>query len=121
MVLVGAKMKYDDGELRRSIKDLESKTDMAIRMVVEVNASKGEGQMKTQAPWTDRTGAARAGLHTATSHSPEKHTILFSHSVDYGIWLEVKNSGEYEIIMPTVRQQGAELMRDLNHLFRRLR
>ena len=118
---MGAKFRYRDGELKRNIKNLERKVDMAVRMIVDVNASRGEGRMKEQAPWTDRTGAARAGLHTATSHSPSKHTILFSHTMEYGIWLEVKNSGEYEIIMPTVRSQGKKLMEDLNHLFRRLR
>ena len=94
---------------------------MAVRMIVDVNASRGDGYMKTNAPWTDRTGAARAGLFTSTDHSPSSHTIFFSHTMEYGIWLEVKNSGEYQIIMPSVRETGRQLMGDLNHLFRRLR
>lgn len=118
---MGARFRYRDGELKREVKNLDRKMDTAIRMIVEVNASRGEGYMKENAPWTDRTGAARAGLFTATDHGPSQHSILFSHTMDYGIWLEVKNSGEYEIIMPSIRWAGRELMQDLNHLFRKLR
>lgn len=121
LVQLGAKFRYRDGNLKREVKNLERKVDLAVRMVVDVNASRGEAYMKTNAPWTDRTGAARTGLHTVTSHSHSSHSILFSHTMDYGIWLEVKNSGEYEIIMPSIRETGRQLMGDLNHLFRRLR
>lgn len=121
LVQLGAKFKYDDGELKRNIRGLERKVDSSVRMIVEINASRGEAYMKTNAPWTDQTGAARSGLHTVTDHSPSKHSILFSHTMEYGIWLEVKNSGEYEIIMPSVRETGRQLMGDLNNLFRRLR
>ena len=118
---MGAKFRYRDGELKRGVKNLDRKIDMAVRMIVEVNSSRGEAYMKTNAPWTDRTGAARTGLHTVTSHGQSQHSILFSHTMEYGIWLEVKNSGEYEIIMPSVRETGRQLMGDLNYLFRRLR
>jgi len=118
---LGASFRYRDGELKRNIDELDRKVDMGVRIIVDMNASRGESFMKTNAPWTDRTGAARAGLHTSTAHSPSEHSILFAHTMDYGIWLEVKNSGEYEIIMPSVKHTGRQLMGDLNHLFRRLR
>ena len=118
---MGARIRYDDGELRRGLNKFERKVELGIRLVVDANGSKGEGYLRTQAPWTDRTGAARTGLHTVTSHGEDRHSIIFAHSVHYGIWLEVKNSGEYEVIMPVVRQTGRELMDDLNHLFRNLR
>lgn len=118
---MGAKFVYKGGELERNVKILEHRTKTAIRMVVEVNATRGEGYLKTQAPWTDQTGAARSGMFTLTHHEEDRHTILFAHSVHYGIWLEVKNSGEYEVIMPVVRQTGDELMADLDKLFRRLK
>lgn len=118
---MGVKMKYHDGEIRRNVKKLERKVDVAVRMIVDVNATRGEAALRTQAPWTDRTGAARSGLFTLTDHDSDRHTILFSHSVHYGIWLEVKNSGDYEVIMPVVRSTGKELMQDFDHLFRRLK
>lgn len=121
LVPLGASFRYRDGELKRNIRELDRKVDGAIRLIVDLNGSRGEGFMKTNAPWTDRTGAARSGLHTVTSHSQSGHSILFAHTMDYGIWLEVKNSGEYEIIMPSVRETGRQLMSDLNHLFRRIR
>lgn len=117
---MGASFKYRDGELRRAAKVLDQKLDLAVRLVVDVHSGRGEGYLKEQAPWTDRTGAARAGLHSFTEHNGDTHTIILAHSVHYGIWLEVKNSGEYQVILPVVRQTGKELMEDLNHIMRRL-
>lgn len=76
--------------------------------------------MKINAPWTDRTGAARTGLHTNGGKSGGGWEIVFAHAVHYGIWLEVKYSGRDQIIMPSVRHTGRELMQDLQGLMGRL-
>ncbi|WPH57968.1 hypothetical protein SEA_LUCKYLEO_19 [Gordonia phage LuckyLeo] len=117
---MGAKFKYRDGEIRRRAKELDRKLDNAIELIIDVGAARGEVHMKNNAPWTDRTGAARSGLTTMTHHEDEKSTVVFAHSVDYGIWLEVKNDGEYEVIMPSVVHTGKEIMADFDKLFRRL-
>lgn len=115
------RFELNDSDIRRNIDELDIKLDNAITLVTEFHATTGEAKMKSGAPWTDRTGAARVGLHTSAQHGSGKHQIVFAHSVSYGIWLEVKNSGKYEIIMPTVREEGAALMRNLNGLMRNLR
>lgn len=117
---VSFRFDFDDGELRRKTAALPPRIEAAVSAVVDRQAVLGEARMKTGAPWTDRTSAARTGLHTNASHGGGRHTIVFAHSVHYGIWLEIKNSGKYEIIMPTVRKTGADLMSDLRHLMRRL-
>jgi len=38
----------------------------------------------------------------------------------YGIWLEVANSGDYQVILPSVRKIGEDMMRQLDGLFGRL-
>lgn len=114
-------MDMDMGRLRTNIDTLDGKLDLAIDLTVGYHSTEGEGHMRATAPWTDRTGAARSGLHTATLKGSGKHTIVFAHSVPYGIWLEVKNSGRYEVIMPSVRIVGAHLMESLSHLMGRLR
>jgi hypothetical protein len=74
--------------------------------------------MKLQAPWHDNTTNARNGLFTATEHLGDdyssEHHILFSHGVDYGIWLEVANNGKWQIIMPTLKSVGDDLMKGLD-------
>lgn len=108
------RFEFDGRRLRHNLKNLPAHVDRGIDAAVERAATKGEMYLKNDAPWTDRTGAARSGLHTRVEG---KREIIFSHTVDYGIWLEIKNSGKYEVILPTVRKTGNELMRDLNGIF----
>lgn len=61
-----------------------------------------EGYAKTHAPWMDRTGHARQSLHGGVESAGDELVLYLSHGVDYGIWLELKNSGKYAIVRPTV-------------------
>lgn len=67
---------------------------------------------KENAPWTDQTGHARAGLHSAVDviNAGQAFELIVAHSEEYGIWLEVRFSGKYAIIMPTVNYIGALLI-----------
>jgi hypothetical protein len=101
---------WTDESLFRNVKTLPVKLQRGITAAVEYQASKSESVMRANAPWHDQTGAARSGLHTETKHTAKSHTIIFAHSVPYGIWLEVRFSGRYAIIMPSVESGGRELM-----------
>lgn len=118
---MASRIELDTVRLRRNIEELPDKLDRRIAIIVNLNAAKGLARMRVEAPWSDRTGAARTGLFTeASSDGSGTHEILFSHSVPYGIWLEIANSGRYEIILPSIRAQGAELMSDLEGSLGRL-
>lgn len=91
------------GVIKARVADLDLKLHAAISLAVDEVTTFGVSYAKTTARWTDRTGAARAGLHGYSSHSPKRWEIVFAHAVSYGIWLEVANSGKYQIIMPTVK------------------
>lgn len=114
--MVKAKFTFDDAKLRKNVRELPKKIDNRITVLVEYHSARGQAYMKTNAPWTDRTGAARTGLHTAGGKTGDGWEIIFAHAVHYGIWLEVKYSGRDQIIMPSVRHTGHELMADLRHL-----
>lgn len=74
--------------------------------------------MKSNAPWTDRTGNARQGLHAAVQRERLKlYALILAHTVEYGIWLEVTHGGANRIIEPSIRSQGNALMRDVSGLF----
>lgn len=113
--------KWDAGTLNRNIDELNIKLDRAIHALNEFEATRGMAYMKTNAPWTDRTGAARNGLHTTTDYPRKQYVIVFAHSVSYGIWLEVANSGDYRIIMPSVENIGHEYVRSLSNLMGKIR
>lgn len=70
------------------------------------------GFMKLNAPWTDRTGNARAGLHAKLNieNRGEAFELIFAGTVYYQIFLEARFSGKFAIIMPTVNYFGGLLM-----------
>lgn len=62
-----------------------------------------EAYAKTHAPWTDRTGHARQSLHGGVERRADDTLVLYlSHGMEYGIWLELANGGNYAILGPTV-------------------
>lgn len=71
---------------------------------------------KKNAPWTDRTGNARAGLHTDLNVGQNYVELVVAHSVPYGIWLEVRWSGKYAIIGPTIFFGGKLFISRMNSL-----
>ncbi len=96
------------------------KVDRALAGVTEYHATRAEGYMRENAPWTDRTSVARNGLFATAEHEHLHHTIICYHTARYGIWLEVAHNGQYRIIVPTIVDQGRETMETVRGLFRRI-
>lgn len=123
---------YRDDQIQTRLRSLDARLAIAVDALMDYYALKGMGYLKTDAPWTDRTGAARTGLHTSVggysrgadgrfmSGSNNQRVITFAHSVNYGIWLEVKYSGRDAVIMPTVLKTGGELMQALQSIMRQM-
>lgn len=62
-----------------------------------------ENWMKDNAPWEDQTSNARQTLWTEVNDVPNQMvTIILSHGVYYGIFLELCNAGRYAIINPAL-------------------
>lgn len=107
------KISYDDRALKINLREYSDELDRAVRFAMDYHAAEGAARMKMNAPWSDQTGAARSGLFTVTEHTKGHYTIVFSHSVNYGIWLEVKFSGRDAVIMPTILSVGQDLLQNL--------
>lgn len=69
------------------------------------------GYAKSNAPWEDRTGAARDGLDAAVYNDDGEVTLDLFHTVDHGYWLEIIQSGRFAIIMPTLEAMAPEVFR----------
>ncbi|AHZ95380.1 hypothetical protein PBI_DAMIEN_19 [Mycobacterium phage Damien] len=107
---------FDHAQLHRmqkKIRNMPQQVNQDVSAVVDYNAAYGQAHMRTNAPWTDRTGAARSGLFALPGHYGKLHEIFLTYSVYYGIWLEVANSGKYQILQPTLLMLGRKLMRDV--------
>lgn len=115
--------KLDDAKLKTNLAKFGPQVNKYITLTTDFGGQSGTKQMKLKAPWTDDTTNARNGLHSNVDHSGSgpvgftKHSITFAHGVDYGIWLELIQSGKFQIIMPTVLAVGKEVMRTLNGMF----
>lgn len=86
------------------------------RNVAYEQAEAMEQYAKANAPWTDRTGDAREYLSATVEETGPIGTIVLSHGVPYGIWLEVANGGRFAIIAPTIDVFGPQVMRSLQNM-----
>lgn len=83
-------------------------------------ALSGEARAKADAPWTNRTGAARSGLAGASTVAGGSGEITISHGVEYGIWLELANQGRFAVIPQTLQVMVTDLEAGLSGLLGRV-
>ena len=116
------KLDYNASSLKKNLDNMSLKLGATVLMYAATKASEIEGKMKSNRPWTDRTGMAKALLSAKVSQPSETLIrITLAHGVDYGIWLELANGKNYAIIAPTVRDEGPRIVSDLNNLMSKLK
>lgn len=90
------------GNLTANLTQMDDKVRRGMVAAANYVAPQAESFMKSEAPWTDRTGNARQGLGAKVESSGDRVAIILYHSVDYGVWLEVRWGGKYAIIEPAI-------------------
>ena len=113
----GGGVQWDDRALINHLKTFNARADRAITAAIGYHATQAQAYARTNAPWTDRTSNARNGLFAKAERKVPHYRIIISHSVPYGVWLEIRWSGRYAIIRPTVDHEGPELMKTVSGLF----
>lgn len=89
--------------IRRNMEIYQQRVMDTCRAIAEYFAPIVESEAKENAPWQDRTGNARQGLAGLVEDiSASVVALHLIHGMDYGVWLELKNSGRYAIILPTM-------------------
>lgn len=83
-----------------------------VMEAMEQGRAEVEAYAQANAPWADRTGAARDGLVASVSNDLGEIVIELAHTVDYGIWLELIQNGRFAVIMPTLEALGPKIIRD---------
>ena len=114
----GTRLVFTRDDIGPNLGELTDDLDRKIGTIFQFATPGIESWMKTNAPWTDRTGNARNGLKAEYEKTLNGHSIHVFHQVPYGIWLEVRFEGRYAIIEPTVKEHGPRVMGMLNTLFR---
>lgn len=91
-----------------------------VRAIAQRRAPEITQWMQEHRVWTDQTGDARAALHTElTGLGTDMVEIIFSHGVDYGIWLELANGGRFQVIAPALDAFAPIIWQDVMALVRR--
>jgi hypothetical protein len=66
--------------------------------------------MRMAHPWTNRTGDAEAGLRAEVSDNGNTLTLVLSHSVYYGVYLENRWGGKWGVLPMTVERFANQAM-----------
>lgn len=107
--------------LSPGLDEFSPKVKAAVDQVLDYWVVKASTQMKTNASWTDRTGNARQGLGAQTFSGEGSSTLILYHSVPYGVWLEVRWSGRYAIIGPTLADIAPRVGQMLGQILLRIK
>lgn len=94
-----------------------------IQTYVQAQTPRVQDYARRNARWTDRTGNARNGLFARYigGYQGGRHEIRLSHSVPYGIWLEVRWASKYAIIVPTITSEGQRIMQGITKLIDKMK
>jgi hypothetical protein len=118
-------------------KALDKRLNRAIFGVCRYWDGRVEADAKQNAPWTDRTTNARNGLRAEAvklggrGFASNSFAIILSHSVDYGVYLELPHThqradgstytiGPNAIIMPTIEKYAPKVLKTLSKILNRL-
>lgn len=105
--------------LTASLTTMDPRVRRAVSNIFDLLAARAESDMRTNASWTDRTGNARAGLRCLHESRGDNHTLVLFHTMDYGMWLEVIQDGQYAIIGPTQIRVAAQIQPIVGAVVRR--
>lgn len=118
---INALISIDGGDLSVTIDRMDDQIDRAIAATMMFYSQKATTYARQHARWQDRTGNARNGLFARVDRESQgRYNMTVSHSVPYGVWLEVRWAGRYAIIRPTLDYVGPLIMNTLSQIFRQL-
>lgn len=104
-------------EVIRNMMDWERRTRAKLRALGDRYAASMEAYAKPNAPWQDRTSHARQGLFgEAAEFDDDTLRVRAAHTVEYGVYLELCNSGKYAILDPTVKLYAPDFFRDAERM-----
>lgn len=86
--------------------------DQVVLEVFQDMAPRVANAARDNAIWEDQTGNARAGLTAEAILVNGAVYLTLFHTVSYGYWLEVIQSGRFAVIMRTLEEQAKPIFRE---------
>lgn len=107
-------IRIDTGSVQAIIDNLhsyEGKLHDAIWLVTDTVAKSMAKWAQDNAIWENQSGNARQGLH-GDAFWENSNTIVcsLSHTMEYGVWLELAHERKYAILEKSIGQYQDELM-----------
>ena len=103
-------------DVKRKFTEYEEKMRAALYILADTGAKMMEAWAKENAHWVDRTSNARQGLKGSAYWDKDTIIIVLSHSVDYGVWLELANQRKYAILQQSILSKKDEVMQNYKKL-----
>lgn len=110
-------VRWEDRALINTLKTFNARMDRGITAALAYHATQAVAYARQNASWTDRTANARNGLFARAEKDAPIYRLIVAHSVPYGVWLELRWNGRYQIIRPTVDKTAPEIMRTVSRLY----
>lgn len=107
--------KLDCKEIKNNLEKLPNRFNAALLIYGTTAAQMMQSEAQRNRPWTDRTSRARLGLTGSSELAPDELRIVLSHTVDYGVWLELAHEKKYAIVEPTIRLNATQVVSGLNN------
>jgi hypothetical protein len=108
-----------EGDLEGQLEGMDERIQKAMVASFNYVSTETLTFMRDNAPWTDRTSAARNGLGTKVVVTPKSCALVCYHSVPYGVFLEVRWNGKYGIIRDAMAYAAPRVVATLGALIKK--
>ena len=105
-------------EVKRNMGQYLARKVAALQALGDHYAAKMEGEAKQNKPWKDITGHATQGLFGEAKAENTLLKVRVAHTMEYGIYLELCNSGKFSILQPTVQKNAPQFFRDAERVLK---
>lgn len=92
---------------------LDGKITQRVHTAAKRAGQNAKDWMKANHPWKNQTGEAERKLRKRTIKERDRISMYLIQGAPHGIWLEVKNAGEYGVIPRAISRAVQELRREL--------
>lgn len=100
------RIRMDTRALEKGLDRRKMMTEYGLRQAGSMEAKRLAIHAQGHRPWTDRTGAARRGIHGRATFGGSELRITLSGSVNYMVYLEFARKKRWAILWPTIEARG---------------
>lgn len=116
-----ARVEFTHNSLEPNLKKLPAVLEKNLYQVMRYHEPQLRAVARHDAPWKDRTTNARSGQDVVVRvPRPWVYELVLFGKVPYQLWLEIRWSGKYANIMPSIRYYAPKVKASFGKLLDRL-